>query len=238
MWSRAARLPMLFDLGRWDELLEVCAGLEERDREAGGTQITGLVLAARAPVLAHRGRAAEALERQDEMLGGAREAVDLQFLLPALAAAATTSAAAGDAAAVGGFVREFREAARGGVTVHRELFGPPVVRAALAIGNAEAAAGLVAEFAGASPRQAAAAVTGRALVAAAEGRPAEALAGFDEAEARWEAHGVVTERALAAMGAAGCLAATGRPGEARERAEAAAAVLLELGAAHPAGPWS
>src|SRR5204863_450423 len=84
----------------------------------------------------------------------------------------------------------------------------------LAAGEVAAAERLVADFAGASPRQAAAAVTGRALLATAGGESEAGLAGFEEAEARWREHGVVVEQALAALGAARCLRALGRPDDA------------------------
>jgi hypothetical protein len=220
---------MLFDLGRWDELLELGDRLLAEDLAAGGTQITGVVHAARIPVLVHRGRAGEAVEPLGEMLSAAREAQDLQFLLPALAAAAAAEAAAGDGSAAIELVAEFRSAAHGRRTVYRELYGPPVVRAAIAAGGEGLAAELAADLGGASPRQEAASATGRALVLAVERRFEEAGRAFDDAERRWRDQGVVIERDLAAMDAARCLAALGRPGDARARASAAQASLRAMG---------
>ncbi len=236
MWSRAARLGMLFDLGRWDELLTLGHRLLAEDLAAGGTQITGLVHAARIPVLVYRGRVGEALERRDATLADARDAQDLQFLLPALAAAAAASAAAADRTAAIELAGEFRAAARGRRTVYREIYGPPVVRAAIAAGNTRLAAELAADLGGTSLRQEAAAATGRGLVLAAERRFEEALRAFDGAEGRWRDQGVVIERDLAGMDAARCLAALGRPQEARERASAAGASLRSMGVVNVADP--
>ena len=230
LWSSAARLGMLYDLGRWDEVLDLGDRLLLRDLEAGGSQITGLVLAAVAPVLVQRGRAGEALARRDEMLGAAREAEDLQFLLPALSAAAMTSAETDRAAEAISLAGEFLERTHGRATVYRELYGPPVVRACLAAGDAPLAGRLADDMSGTSPRQEAAARTARALVLAAAGRQEEALRAFDEVERRWATHGDAVEEALAALGAAECLAARGRRPEAAGRAASAAARFRAFGA--------
>jgi tetratricopeptide (TPR) repeat protein len=230
MWSRTARLGMLFDLGRWDELLADADVLLREDVVAGGTQITGLVLAAVTPVQVHRGTPAEALERLDEMLDAAREAQDLQFLLPALSAAVVARAAAGEPAAALALASEFHGGAQGRPTVYRELYGPAVVRTCLDAGDPDLAGRLVHEMTGASPRQVAAARTGSALLAAADGDHDAALAGFDEVAIRWRDSGVVVEEAFAGLGAARALASLGRAAEARRRAADAAARFRSLGA--------
>jgi tetratricopeptide (TPR) repeat protein len=240
MWSRAARLGMLYDLGEWDDLLELAGRLLNADVAAGGTQITGLVLAATSPVLVHRGRVDEALARQDEMLAAAREAEDLQFVLPALAAAATAAAATGDGPATAAFAGEFVERAHDRRTVYRELYGPAVLRACLRTGDGAAratAASLAGDLAGSSPRQHAAAVTGRALLGAAGGRFEAALADFDDAESRWRNYGNPVEAALASLGAAGCLAGLGRPDpNVAARARPAREFLRSIGVVDADGP--
>jgi class 3 adenylate cyclase/tetratricopeptide (TPR) repeat protein len=230
LWSSAACLGMLFDLGRWDEALELGERLLRQDLEAGGSQITGLVLAALAPVLVHRGRAAEALARQDEMLAAAREAEDFQFLLPALSAAVVTAADSGRPAEALALGAEFLDRTHGRATMYRELYGLQVVRACLAAGDAGLAERLADDMSESSPRQASAARTARALVLASGGRTEEALSAFEEAEAAWRAHGNAVEAALAALGAAECLAALGRTEEAAKRAAAAAAAFRGFGA--------
>ena len=75
----------------------------------------------------------------------------------------------------------------------------------------------------------------QAEVAEAQGRYDEALEAFDRAEGVWEGLGHVFYRALAWLGAARCLAALKRPGEASEPAAAAQDVFLSLGALSMAG---
>ncbi|MFL5798362.1 MAG: AAA family ATPase [Actinomycetota bacterium] len=234
LWSSAARLGMLFELGRWDEVLDLGDRLLRQDAEAGGSQITGLVLAAVAPVLVQRGRAGEALARRDEMLGAAREAQDLQFLLPALSAAAMTSAEAGRAAEAVALAGEFLERTHGRATVYRELYGLPVLRACLAGGDPGPAGRLADDMSGTSPRQEVAARTARALVLAAAGRHEEAFQAFDDVERRWTTYGHRLEEALAGLGAADSLSALGRHHESAERAATAAARFRAFGADLPA----
>jgi hypothetical protein len=234
MWSRAARLGMLFDLGRWDDVLEQGERLLLDDVAAGGSQITGLVLAAVAPVLVHRGRGADALARQDEMLAAAREAEDLQFLLPALSAAALASAATGDAAGAATLAADFVERTHGRPTVYRELYGPAVIRACLSSDADDLAGRLADDMSGASARQRAAAVTARALVDRAAARVDTALAGFERARGMWRDGSNAVEEAFADLGAAECLAGLGRTEEAAARAAAAAARFRSFGAESPA----
>jgi tetratricopeptide (TPR) repeat protein len=234
MWSRAARLGMLFDLGRWDDALDQGERLLYDDEAGGGSQITGLVHAALTPIFVHRGRVDEALAWQDAMLEAAREAEDLQFLLPALSAAVLAASAAGDAAGAAALGEEFLERTHDRPTVYRELYGPPVVRACLASGAGDLAGHLAADLTGASARQRAAAVTGRALVDLAAARVDTALAGFDRAREMWREGSNAVEEAFADLGAAECLAALGLDEETAERATAAAARFRSFGAEPPA----
>jgi hypothetical protein len=221
---------MLFDLGRWDELLDVGDRLLRQDEEAGGSQITGLVLAAVAPVLVHRGRSDAALARQDEMLAAAREAEDFQFLLPALSAAATTSVGSGRLEEAGSVANEFLDRTHGRATVYRELYGLAVVRAALDAGDADLAGRLAADMSGTSAHQVAATRTAQALMLGVAGRREDAAHAFDDVRRRWAAHGNAVEEALAGLGAAECLASLGRHEEAAGRAAPTAARLRALGA--------
>ena len=141
MWARAESLWLLYDAGRWEDLLEVAAMLlpwtvEHGDSIArlGRPQLPGACacpprLARRAP-----GRSWSAT------IPIARQVGDLQVQAPAFVAAAVAEHALGDEARALEHVREFEEATRDGPTEYRELQSPEIMRVCLANGAVELAA--------------------------------------------------------------------------------------------------
>ncbi len=233
LWIRAERVTMLSDLGRWDELVGLAEDVIARDREAGGTQVSALVLAALVPVLVHRGRTSEAQQLVGGMLDGARRAEDLQVLAPALAGAAVVAARTGDSEEVRRLAEEFDQVTAGRSPLYRQVHSPELVRACVQAGHVEIAERLAADPPGRSARLAAASATARAVVALARGRIEEAAEAFEECRARWTDYGHRLEAALASLGSAGCLLRLDRPDEARDRLDAARIQLESLGAVDP-----
>ena len=84
MWTRAALLTYLYQLGEWDELLRESDELVRWDREHGGTQIEISALTVGAAALAQRGRLDEAARDVAIFLPRAREIGDPQAVGPAL----------------------------------------------------------------------------------------------------------------------------------------------------------
>ena len=95
MWSRAARVNFLYELGEWDELLQETDEVVRWDRDQGRTQIEVVALTLASPVHVQRGAVELAKEHAAIFLPRAREIEDPQTLGPALAAAALVSAAGG-----------------------------------------------------------------------------------------------------------------------------------------------
>ena len=88
IWAHNSSLGPLFDLGRWDELLERADEVIARDRAHGGRYVSVMAEAFKGQVLVWRGRLAAAEAVVDELLPQARKIDDLQVLVPALVTAA------------------------------------------------------------------------------------------------------------------------------------------------------
>src|SRR5207249_1908289 len=95
-WTRAESLWMLYELGRWDEVLSVSGELIERDEERGGSQVGTIARPFRALVLLQQGRVEEAARLADAAVPRARDAGDPQVLSPALLVAAEVAVARGE----------------------------------------------------------------------------------------------------------------------------------------------
>jgi tetratricopeptide (TPR) repeat protein len=222
---------MLFDLGRWDELLDKTARVIEED--AGTSQVTTMAASFRALVLARRGQVGEAANLIDDFLPRARSAGDPQVLSPALLAAAVAEQAAERPERVRLLLEEL-EAARRGFPWPRGYVAPEATRLALAAGRRDLAERLL-EGADDSraPRYTHAVVSGRALLAEHDGAFEEALALFADAAERWAMFGFPLERAHALAGQARCLSRLGRASEAEEPLGQARELFGRLGVREP-----
>jgi hypothetical protein len=210
-WSRAESDWMLYDLGRWDEVLALTDEIPEHLAQLGGLQVIELALPYRALVLARRGDLRAAASICDDLLPVAR-ASDLQILGPTLAVAALTAPDDTDAL---GLVRELLDASRGASDRHRSLFVADLTRLCVAKGRLELARELTEGLLDIG-RVGCARVHGAAVLAEADGKLVEAGPLFADAAARWEAFGGVPGRAAALLGRARCLGAPEPLAEARD----------------------
>jgi tetratricopeptide (TPR) repeat protein len=226
MWARAESLWLLYDAGRWDDLLERTAEIVPWAQEHGDTIVGSVGLSYRTRVLAHRGEECGIEELLERALPVARQIGDLQVHAPALVAAAVGEHARGNAAAALGYVREFDDATKGGPTEYRELQSPDVLRICLANGEVNLAAQVLGDRPVFVARTKHAVLTGRALLAEARGDAEGALPLFQEAATAWEAYGDPFERAHALAGAGRSLSALGR-GEDAEAANTSARALFD-----------
>jgi hypothetical protein len=108
---------------------------------------------------------------------------------------------------------------------------PPLVRAAISIGDAALAGRLAARIGSSIPYDIHAAVAANASIAEAGGDLQTALDGYTDAARRWERFGVVPEQAFALLGRGRCLVGLGRPTEASPVLLEARAIFDRLGAA-------
>jgi tetratricopeptide (TPR) repeat protein len=120
-WLIAESAWMLYDLGRWDDVVEATARVLAFIGSSTG-QLRLVALPYMAQVLVRRGEAAEAAVLVEEFVPLARDARDAQVLVPALAVAALVEQARGNLAAAVGFVDELEQATRGISDFHRARF--------------------------------------------------------------------------------------------------------------------
>jgi tetratricopeptide (TPR) repeat protein len=230
IWAHNSSLGPLFDLGRWDELLERADEVIARDRAHGGRYVSVMAEAFKGRVLVWRGRLAAAGAVVDELLPQARKIDDLQVLVPALVTAALLQTAAGREA---DGLRLATEAdrvtrARDGGRWYRGQQLADLARIATRTGD-RLLAGSLADDHQVYARHRHAADSARALLTELDGDLEEAASLHDRAAAGWERFGHVAEQGQALLGAGRCLRRLGRP-EAAARLESARAVFERLGA--------
>jgi class 3 adenylate cyclase/tetratricopeptide (TPR) repeat protein len=233
-WLMAERTWPLYDLGRWDEIVRDVDMLLE-GRGVGRGYLTIIALTQKALVLLERGRTEEAAPLVDDVLPRAREAKDLQVLVPALATSAALAVAAGQLASAEALAREVEEITREGAAGMRARHLPELVSIALVSGASDTAHRLLHANYFDAGRPAHAVVAARAVVAEFNDKPAEALELYEDAAARWSEYGSVLERANALFGAGRALIALGRPHEATARLQEARTLYQDLGATPSVG---
>jgi len=220
MWSRGESTWMLFDLGRWDEVIAVTDELAAIDDSVGSVMPKILGLPYRVLVREHRGEAAAAGIELDGMLPRAREANDAQLLVPAVAVAGIVVAGRGDTDEAIGFVREYHEITRSRSDRHRALFLPELTRVAATAGALDLAGELAEGLSVDLGRTGCARVAAAAILAEADGRADEAVDLYGQAAERWSAFGSVPGRADALLGLVRCGVALGRRTDGPALAEA------------------
>jgi tetratricopeptide (TPR) repeat protein len=203
-WQRAELTKILFDLGRWDELL--AAGREVEEQTADQPLLVALTT--RALVLLYRGARADAAELARDVLPRARGVGDSQIVVPALSLAALVE---DDASRFVTLVEELVSFE----TTDNPLY-PDVARACIKQGRPDLAERMIRTDRRASTRGRHVSTTVNAILAEARGERAEAAALYGEAAERWREYPFVLERAL-------CLIGAGRPAEGEE-------ILRSLGA--------
>jgi class 3 adenylate cyclase len=220
MWSRAETTWMLFDLGRWDEILTITEELARVSEEVGTAQARLLGLPYRAVVLERRGDPAEAHSVIEHVLPAARASGDLQLLVPTLAAASLVAEARDDSSNSLGFAEELMEATRNRSDHHRTLFLPELSRLCARNGALDLARRMAEGLSVDGGRTGCARTAAAAVLAEAEGLTPDALALYEQAAKRWQDFGSLPGRAAALLGQGRCLNSLGRQEGQRPLAEA------------------
>jgi class 3 adenylate cyclase/tetratricopeptide (TPR) repeat protein len=218
-WLRGERTWMLYDLGRWDDLLADADALLEdvaaASRETSSAQVRTLVKSWQAHVLLRRGDHERAGALIDESLGLAREVRDAQILGPTLAAAAIAARRSGDVDAAVALVDELDGALAGRAAWHRARFLPDLVDICVAAGASGKAAQLVDSIDVLAGRTQHGVDAAHALLAEKRSDHGRALQLYGTAADGWEQFSFRLGRAEALLGAGRCLLALGRADEAR-----------------------
>jgi len=231
LWCQAETVWKLFDLGRWDELLEVADEVVEADRARGGSQVEMIALPYRAKVLLLRGDLRAAAPLVEQFLPRAREIGNLQILVPALISAALAEQARGNPGEALARVQEFAEVTRDRAAWTRGVHLPDAFRLLTSAGELELAETLPPTETEVDTRTKHAVETARAILAEARAEPEQAAELYARAAERWAEYGSVFERAHALFGRGRCLVALGRAEEAEDDLRGAREIFLGLGAA-------
>jgi class 3 adenylate cyclase/tetratricopeptide (TPR) repeat protein len=208
-WLIAESTWMLYDLGRWDEVLEATRRVLAFVGSSTG-QMRLVALPYMAQVLVRRGQNGEAAALAEEFVPLARDARDAQVLVPSLAIAALIAQAGGDLAAAVGFVDEIEESTREIADNHRAFMVDELAAVCVEAGDLDSIRRLVDSIRVTAGRTGHALVGARAVLAEADGDPKAALPLFEEAAKRWAEYGYVLGRGLALLGSARCLLGLGR----------------------------
>jgi class 3 adenylate cyclase/tetratricopeptide (TPR) repeat protein len=208
-WPQAESCWMLYDLGRWDELLQVAEGIRSFEETHGAAQPGAMAQGYAAFVLIRRGALEQGAVTAANVLAHARKIEDPQVLGPALVASALVAEAQGDQASALRNVEEYRHVTRNR-PYHRAQNLTDAARVACTAGEVALAEGLLDNVVTAAERDRLSALTVRATIDNDKGAYADAATG-------WKALGCVFEHALALRGAgdeaeaAGILAELGVP---------------------------
>jgi class 3 adenylate cyclase/tetratricopeptide (TPR) repeat protein len=210
-----------FDLGRWDEVLEIGESVIRTSGEHGSDYWRALAEPHMVNVLARRGEIEVARVMAEAFVPGARDVGDPQLVVAALAWAAVAQLAAGRPDVATELVRDAAERTHDrGARWYRLQYLPDLVRVALGADEVELAASLIDGLEPTVTRHRLALETATAAVDEARGAWPEAEAGYREAAEGWDAYGHVLEAALARMGLARSL----RRGGADRTAESGSAL--------------
>jgi class 3 adenylate cyclase/tetratricopeptide (TPR) repeat protein len=210
VFTTASTLDMLVDSGEHDKALEVAAGLAERLEEQDAMALV-VVHAARARILALRGRAAQIAASLDWLETASREAGSAESIVFGLGSSALARAGIGQDEAAAGLLADV--AASPGAREVPALL-PAMVRTALSLADRELAERLVKALETRSPYADHALVAANAALAEAGGELQAAAESYADAAKGWERFGVVPERAFALLGRGRCLVGLGRWAEA------------------------
>jgi class 3 adenylate cyclase len=203
MYTRAERLWLLFDLGRWDELLDEADELARWEQDATGGAIgtvRAITLPFTASVLVRRGKAAAARALTDAYLARLRLIADPQNLVPGLAIAAVVALANGDTAAALSLVAEIDVVTADDSMEWRHFCLADATRVCVAADHLSLARQLRQSSNATTPRNEISRITADAILAEASGLPADAVRLYSQAAERWQRFGNIPERAHALVG--------------------------------------
>ncbi len=205
LWTKAARLQLLYELGRDDELLHVADEVLARGKERLDATVWVFAQAYRAEALVELGRADEAIDPA-ELLGHARAAEDVQAVAPALLAAAALALATGDRPTAVAHVLEFERVTRVAAREYREGILARASRVCVKLGLRDVLHDLVAQSEGIVPHHRCNLASARAALLELDGDLAGAREAYLDAAEAWERFGSAREAAFARAGAERCSA--------------------------------
>jgi tetratricopeptide (TPR) repeat protein len=229
-WPRMQSMWTRYDLGVWDELLQIGEGLLLRTAEDHASQLPVLAEVYRRDVLLHRGVADTDGVVEGTLLPRAREIGDGQVVVPTFRVAALARLARGDCAGALELVEEADHLLRELISTRSWFldWAAPVCLRCSAAGLLRA---LVERGIEHLTRDANSVASARAALAEVEGDPVTARERYGDAAVRWATFPSVLEHAHALAGAGRSLLSSGLPSDAAAKLREARERYRSLGAA-------
>jgi tetratricopeptide (TPR) repeat protein len=205
-WLPVSVVECLFDLGRWDDALELADRLLARHRDLDEAYEGVSLTARKAHILACRGAVAEAAALKDRFLPRGREIGDPQVTSNVLPVAAFIEQAGGSLDAALALVEEVERATRDGPACYRADPLPLVARICRAADQPELTERFLAGADAPAARYRHCLATAHAVLAETKGDLKVAVARHAAAADGWGAFGVVLEQGHALLGVGRCAA--------------------------------
>jgi class 3 adenylate cyclase/tetratricopeptide (TPR) repeat protein len=204
--GRTERLMMLYEAGRWDELMS------EADDVIGSPLYYSSTLARSYKALTHLWRSQLQEAKSMDVLAPARKMKEPQVLAPALVVSALIDFKSGRSESAISFLEQFEEITRTTPWI-RGLRVLDALRISLTLGASDLAETLVSGLNSLSARSSATRTAAHAYFAESSGSFEEALLNFQGAADQWAEFGYPLEQGMALLGAARCLLRLGRDQE-------------------------
>jgi class 3 adenylate cyclase/tetratricopeptide (TPR) repeat protein len=214
----------LFDLGEWNEVLDVAGEVGAFDFQMGLSALAHAAL-----VGAMRGEPWTPAQAEEGFLARGREMSDPQITIPALGIAVVIEHVAGRAASARPLLEELLRAQRH-MALDPTWYLPEAVRACVAGGHIALAERFLTGLQPRLTRDRHAIAAASAELAEGRGALDEAAHGHQQAAGRWAVFGIVHQRGWSLLGLGRCLVALGRGAEATAALRDARDVFAPLGA--------
>jgi tetratricopeptide (TPR) repeat protein len=226
--TEAASLEALFDLGRWDDVLELADRLDEPLAASQAALDLLWMRTVRAHVLAERGRFDDVARIVEQIGAEVRAEGEAQLMVPTFTVHAMCLAASGRLEEAGEVIAELVELQGISSDPNCLPYLRTISELAVSCGHAAFVPRLLEGIGETTARHRAVAASVAGVAAEETGDLEEAARAFADAVDRWHRLGVVPEEAAARAGAARVLAPIGRQDEAQAEAERAKELRAEL----------
>jgi len=232
LWFDALSLGPLFDVGAWDELLQVADDVLRRSRDAGGDYAAGLAQPWLAQVLLWRGRRGEAADAASESMARSAHIRDAQVLVPAEVAAALVAVREDRGQEAIRIVEELEREAEVSLAWYRENFLADLVRVCAATDSVPLARRLIDGARVTAQRHDLSLLSAKAALEETLGNLEAAADLYEQVVEGWTRYGHQLETGIALLGASRCRSGLGAP-EPRDHDRRAEEIFAALGAAPP-----
>jgi class 3 adenylate cyclase/tetratricopeptide (TPR) repeat protein len=226
MYLKAESIWPMFDLGKWDALLQLTREIIEWDPASYQALLT---LSYEAHVRLCRGDLATSESLRQAFLPRARQSADPQVLIPALSVAAQIESARGNFPAAISLIEELERATRDR-PLRRAQHLPDALRVCAAAGATALGKTLLERTGVSAARHLISVHSARAVLDEMHGQRKTALVLHEEAADRWDRFGCVLEQGYALLGAGRCSLALENQQQATEHLKKARRIFESLDA--------